>query len=91
MDVDNKLRVAKIKNDCPVICKYRTSLPYITITGNENLDKVIIKKHGSIELYLFHKVIDQFDEIAAYKRQILVLKRKLRAANAVIDVYRENL
>lgn len=81
-----------IKNkDCPVICKSRTTLPKITITGDKELDDVLINKHGSIELYFFHKVIDQASEITFYKREISKLKRKLRIANAVIDTYRENL
>lgn len=92
MDVDDKLRMMIIKKkDCPVICKSRASLPNITITGDKELDNIIINKHGSIELYFFHKVIDQSSEITFYKRQISILKRKLRTATAVIDTYRENL
>lgn len=79
------------KYDCPVICKSRTTLPRITFTGDKNLDKMLIDKHGSIELYLFHKAIFSSSEADYYKRQNLILKRKLRAATAVIDTYRKTL
>jgi hypothetical protein len=81
-----------IKNyDCPVICKSRTTLPRITITSNKILDKALLEKHGSIELYFFHKSVFSSSEADHYKRQNLILRRKLKAAKAVIDAYRKTL
>ena len=58
----------------------------ITITNNEILDAAFLKEYGSIEQYLLYKVIEQYDEIAFYRRKITSLKKELRAAESAVLV-----
>jgi len=52
MDADEIQKAIKIY-DCPIICKSRTiSIDRVTITGNKILDKALVDKHGSMEIYL---------------------------------------
>jgi len=73
------------KHDCPVICKSST-LPHITITGDKEIDRLIIKKHGSVEAYLLNKVLYQYKQAAEFKMQIKMYEKYI---NAVIDAYED--
>lgn len=90
MSANTKTRTVVVKNGKSVentVAKRLKHIPGITITGNSTLDQAIIDEYGTMELYLVHKVIAQFDEIALYKRQIIDLKKELRAAKLTINKY----
>lgn len=69
------------------VAKKLKHIPGITITGNSALDQAIIDEYGTMELYLVHKVIEQYDEIALYKRKNIDLNKELNAAKITIDKY----
>lgn len=90
MSTNTKTRTMTAKSTKSVentVAKRLKHIPGITITGNSALDQAIIDEYGTMELYLVHKVIAQFDEIALYKRQLIDLKKELRAAKLTINKY----
>lgn len=90
MSVDNKTRTVTTKNSKNTDQNKLKYLPGITITGNSTFDQAIIDEYGTMELYLVHKVIAQYDEIAFQKRQITDLKKELRAAKITINRYHKD-
>lgn len=83
------------RHDCPVVCKSQT-IPKFTITGDKDIDNMIIEKHGSLEAFLFNKVLDQFNVIARHKHKIIIYEQKisvlensLNTANSIIEEYED--
>lgn len=87
MTAKNGKKVENSKSVENTVAKRLKHIPGITITGNSTLDQAIIDEYGTMELYLVHKVITQFDEIALYKQQTIDLNKELNAAKITIDKY----
>lgn len=74
--------------DCPVVCK-SNKLPNITLTGSSYSDTKIIEKHGCMEVFLFNKVLHQYNLLADKNARIRELEAMLDSANLIIEAYED--